>query len=352
MDIEKAGEAKYAQIKLDEKEALFTESCIEQMSVPLPFLKYEVQYANEYERTSASVQENVEFDFLGTVLVTDPLELDRSGRYNLGEGEIDFYPNEKTTLFDFAKAQDIELKSRSGKHLRTIGFTEFRDEFSGDEAYGYHLSLDGIYLMRDGEDEAYEKTVESDLFVYYHKDDELVMFRKDEAGKIDTLAANNYFAGVGLTDTLESVWERTGEETLIFLDEPARNYLPECAIDYEWKIERQDARRIEFNRIEVYGIRALYTEQSISQASVPKSLHFFEVGNECDHEQGFSKIAKNVHINFSGTLITERSLDLGEDGAIHFAPDELEFTSDKTVSLKEFAREIGIRMKPEKEQVR
>lgn len=352
MDRKKASEVQFAQIELDGNKALFTESRIERKSVPLPFVKYEIQHEDRYDRQPASVQESVERDFLGTVLCTQSLCLEEGESYDIEDEDIDFYPDEEMTIFEFAKEQGIELKSRSGEYLRSIGYTEFKDEFAGEERYGYHLSSDGMYLMCDGEEEPYAKTIESDSFIYYHRDDEMVMFRKDDEGNIDFLASNNYFATEGLTGTLENVWERKGEETLLFLDDDAREYLPECARDYEWEIERTDARSTEFKRIEAYGIRALYTDKSIEPASVPKSLHFYEIGNECDHEQGFSKIAKSVHINFSGTLIAERPLDLGDTGAIHFAPGELELDSDKTSSLKGFAREVGVRMKPEKEQVR
>lgn len=349
---ERATELEYAEIKVGRMNALFTESRVDRKSVPLPLIKYEVRYGDERGYEQTVIREAVEENFLGTILAPWELGMDIHDEYALDDDDIDFYPDSTIDLFSFAKEQGIDLKARSGEHLRTIGYIEFKDEFVADEKYGYHLSDDGMHLMCDGEDEAYVKTVESDLFVYYHRDDEMVMFRKDVEGNIDSLASNNYFATEGITGTLENVWERKGEEALIFLDEPARKYLPECARDYEWEIKRLDACSTEFKRIEVYGIRALYVDKSIEPASVPRSLHFYEVGNECDHEQGFSKIAKSVHINFSGTLIAERPLDLGDTGAIHFAPGELELDSDKAQSLKSFAREVGVRMKPEKEQVR
>lgn len=346
-----AYDLQFTEINLQGEDALFTESRVRMNTVPLPFKKYEVRCADEVEQEPAAIMASVEDNLLGTIITQSPLEFDSYDEIYLDEGEVDFYSGQSMDITQFAQKHGIETKPRSGKSTRDIDGVEFSDEFTGDEKYGYHLSFDGRQLMKDGEDEIYPQTLETTKYAFFQRDDDYVMFYKTD-GAISGLSANNHFAEVGLLDSLEEVWTRTGCDTVIFLDDNTRKYLPEIADDFGWSIPSKDATRIVFYDTEVHGMRTLFTEETVFRGTVPKSLYVYEIGDELDSPEGMNKIAKNVSINFKGTLITERPLDLGKDDSIFISPREVSLHSDTPIKLKDFAQEVGIRIKAPKEQER
>ena len=62
--------------------------------------------------------------------------------------------------------------------------------------------------------------------------------------------------------------------------------------------------------------------------------------------------AERVYFNFEGTLILAQPLDLGEEGCVRAAPEDIRPRSAKPVTLEGSAREVGIRTKPPKDRER
>lgn len=338
-----AYELRFTEIDLEGEKCLFTESRVRAATIPPPLLRYEVRYADEHDE--AYIKAKVDDCFLGTVIAQHPFLLNSQDVLLLKEGEVDFYTGPETSISAFANKYGIELKPQSGKSTRSIGHVEFADEFAGDNNYGYHLSFDGLRLMKDGEDAIWEKRLQTDQFVHYAHEDEDVMFTVTSEGAIDKLVADNYFADEGLLDSLEAIVTRTGGVRAVFMDEFTRPYLPEMARDFEWCAPGKDAMKITYYNVETQGTRALYTEDTVSPESVPKALHIYEIDSDPANPDGKQRLSKHTYVNFTGTLITERPLDLGEHGYIYMDAKDVSLHSDAPIKLKDFAREVGVRIK-------
>lgn len=151
---ENANTTRFAEIDFRGEPALFTESRIDTNTVPLPLKKYEVGQADVHG--DHLVQKEIEDEFLGTLIVQRPIGYEAGDNdidmTELEEGQIDFYPDKYTTLASFVERHGIDAKPRTGTCIRDIDGIEFVDAFAGDGRYGYHLSLDGLHLMQDGEE--------------------------------------------------------------------------------------------------------------------------------------------------------------------------------------------------------
>ncbi|MEG1907886.1 MAG: LPD28 domain-containing protein, partial [Gordonibacter sp.] len=191
-----------------------------------------------------------------------------------------------------------------------------------------------------------------DKFAYFASEDYHVMFSVASDGAIDEFVADGFFADEGLLDSLEAITMRTGETRAIFMDDFTRHYLPTMARDYEWSAPGKDAMKIAYYDVETQGTRALYTERTVSPESIPKALHVYEIDSDPANPRGKQKLSKHAYVNFTGTLITERPLDLGELGYAYLNPKEVSLHSDAPIKLKDFAREAGVRIKPPKDRDR
>lgn len=339
----------FAEIELQEKTALFTESRVRLASIPLPLQKYEIRHVDERERRNAVVRENVEDDFLGTVITQGLLELNNFAEVDLADCCLDFYPRRTTTLNDFMRENNLAAQPRSGKSTRSIGYAEFEDGFLGGAEYGYHPSLDCSQLMQDGNTVAFLKGLETEKQLFFHREEqvshrgeELVLFRKPE-GAVAGIEYNDYFTSGDLSDELEEIWMRTSGETVVFIDDFMRDYLSKAEKDFGWEMPCKDPGKITFNVIDISGTRAIFTQESVRRDSVPRTLCLYELGDELDGPEDTFKIAKSIFVNFRGTLITERPLDLGPKGETRITPDIIDARSEAPLSLKQFAREVGIR---------
>ena len=347
-----AYDLRFTVVDLDDTECLFTESRVSTNTVPLPFQKYEVRYADEGGR--ACIAESVGERFLGTLISKEPLDFNGWDVRHLDEGEIDFYAGPEKSLAAFAQEHCIETKPRSGKSTRSIGLVEFSDDFAGDPKYGYHLSFDGLRLMKDGDyfSEAHEKRLQTDQFAYFTYEDSYVMFSVSPDGSIDDLVSNNYFAETAFLESMENILTRAGKERAVYLDDYTRPYMPEFVRDYEWEVPGENALKISYYDVETQGTHALYTERTISPDTVPKALHVYEVDQDPANPDGKLRLSKRAYVNFQGTLIAERPLDLGADGEIYLDPKDVSLRSDTPTTLKRFARECGLRVKPPEERER
>lgn len=347
-----AYDLRFTVVDLDGTECLFAESRVSTNTIPLPLRKYEVRYADE--NSNACIADSAGECFLGTLISQEPIDFKgRNIRY-LDGGEVDFYTGRGTSLQAFAREHGIETKPRSGMSTRSIGLVEFSDDFAGDPKYGYHLSFDGLRLMKDGDcfNEAHEKRLQTDQFAYFTCDDSYVMFSVSSEGSIDELVSDNYFAEAGFLESMEAVLARTGEEKAVYIDDSTRPYLPEFIRDYEWDVSGESALKLCYHDVETQGTRALYTERTVSPDTVPKALHLYEVDADPTNPDGKLKVSKRAYVNFQGTLITERPLDLGAEGEIYLDPKDVSLRSDAPVKLKDFARECGVRIKLPKDHER
>ena len=232
--------------------------------------------------------------------------------------------------------------------MREVEGIEFNDGFVGEEQYGYHLSPDGLHLLQDYWDEVSSKALETDLYVYFYREDCVVMFDKNDEGVIGDVVSNNYFASVGLTESLEQIWTGAGEESLVWADGPTRQYLREFASDYDWTTKTWDTKDVAFTEVIILGKHALYTDHELIGSSVPKSLHKYEVRHTDGDFLKPAQIVKEAYGNRQGTLLTTRPLDLFSPELQKLNLEEALFPPGKPKSLDEFMKERGVKAKKPK----
>lgn len=72
--------------------------------------------------------------------------------------------------------------------------------------------------------------------------------------------------------------------------------------------------------VELFGQKALFTNERIPLSDLPKELHRYELRD--DGNGNFATVENNVIINFAGTLVTKFPLDLGEHGYCKILDDQ------------------------------
>lgn len=237
--------------------------------------------------------------------------------------------------------------------MREVEGTRFEDAFTGEERYGYHLSVDSMKIIRDDTAEIFDKTVETDKYAYFKNDyDDCLMFAKDDEGELGHLVSNNYFASVGLFDSLEQIWTRGDEEKLVWMDKETRDYLPEIAKENEWQSGRHNASKITFTEVEFLGAAALFTESRISRNTVPKPLCAYDVRHADDDWTEPVQVAKGVLVNHMGTLVTHAPITFPNDEPLEVDGQTLDFYSGQRKTLAEFAAEHNIKLKQPKDRQR
>lgn len=178
------------------------------------------------------------------------------------------------------------------------------------------------------------------------------MFTVTPGGEIEDLVNSGHFAEFGFLDSLKAIITRSGDEKVVFMDDLTRSYMPEFAKEYEWRPSEANAAKMTFYDVEVQGVRALNSELTVSLASVPKALHVYEVDSDPANTGGKYKLSKRAYVNFENTLITERPLDLGEAGCTYLSTKDVTLRSDRPITLKEFASEVGVRIRLPKDRER
>lgn len=89
-----------------------------------------------------------------------------------------------------------------------------------------------------------------------------------------------------------------------------------------------DAREEEFERVELFGKPALFTNSRIDRTTVPKGLHCYDLrGSDNDPGRPVT-VEPKVGVNHAGTVITAEPVDMkGKDyrpirGKLNFLGDE------------------------------
>ena len=76
----------------------------------------------------------------------------------------------------------------------------------------------------------------------------------------------------------------------------------------------------DFELIELFDQDALFTNDRLTPADVPKGLYLYHLRMTDDGEQ-FGSIENNVTVNHGGSILTKEPLDLGSSGCIEFTDE-------------------------------
>lgn len=113
------------------------------------------------------------------------------------------------------------------------------------------------------------------------------------------------------------------------------------------EIECQIDSGDEYERIELFGQTALFTNDRITDADIPKGTYCYDLRQSDDGER-FCSVEKRVAVNCGGSVVTKEPLDLGEKGFIPLTEDTEPNFMGEIVTFADFieqTQELGMEMK-------
>ncbi len=100
---------------------------------------------------------------------------------------------------------------------------------------------------------------------------------------------------------------------------------------------RYNAKELRYEQVEVFGQRALFTEERLIKDSVPERFSVYEVRHDDDGMGYPAEIARGILVNFYGTLLVEDSLPkVDEDGRIVVEEEDWGYIGERTCTLEEY----------------
>lgn len=94
--------------------------------------------------------------------------------------------------------------------------------------------------------------------------------------------------------------------------------------------------RLMYEQIKFNGQSALFTNQRIDKYLLPKNVYAYEAMHDDEFNGEITCIAKNIHVNFLGTILTDKPIEL-ENGFRFIDEDkDIEFLPEQGIKLKDF----------------
>lgn len=94
--------------------------------------------------------------------------------------------------------------------------------------------------------------------------------------------------------------------------------------------------RLMYEHIKINGQSALFTNQRINKYLLPKNVYAYEAMHDDEFNGEITCIAKNIHVNFLGTILTDKPIKL-ENGFRFVDEDkDIEFLPEQGIKLKDF----------------
>lgn len=107
----------------------------------------------------------------------------------------------------------------------------------------------------------------------------------------------------------------------------------------EEKKMRYNADELSYERVQVFGKTAFFTNERIQRDSVPEGIYQYEVRHD-DCCQGIPcEVAKGVLVNFWGTLLMTEELPEVEKYGRHYIMDDEWEDGERSYGLDELLRE-------------
>ena len=99
---------------------------------------------------------------------------------------------------------------------------------------------------------------------------------------------------------------------------------------------RKFAKTPTYQTIEILGQPAIYTDYRIEHTSVPQGFYLYEIRHS-DEDWGVPcQLARNIAVNFYGTIITNTPIQLPPDGLLDFDYAQFYFTDEAFNTLAKF----------------
>lgn len=95
--------------------------------------------------------------------------------------------------------------------------------------------------------------------------------------------------------------------------------------------------KLMYEQIRIDNQPALYTNQRIDKYLLPENVYAYETMHDDDFSGEITCIAKNIHVNFFGTILTTKPLELQDTGYRLINEDkDIEFLPDQGIKLQDF----------------
>ena len=92
----------------------------------------------------------------------------------------------------------------------------------------------------------------------------------------------------------------------------------------------------DFEEVTVLEKPALFTPARIDRSTVPHGYHLYEVRHDDDCRGDAVQIARNIYVNHWGSLITRDEIELGADGFLDIAPEDLNYSAGDCRNISDF----------------
>lgn len=138
-------------------------------------------------------------------------------------------------------------------------------------------------------------------------------------------------------ERIEEYYPDYGKESIEFAAEVMDRQLEE---DYGLYLNATETGYInveyddEYELIDLFGQPALFTNDRITDADIPKGMYCYHLRQVDDGN--ISTIEKRVDVNLAGSVVTKEPIDLGEQGYISFTEDTSPNFTGETMSLYQF----------------
>lgn len=94
--------------------------------------------------------------------------------------------------------------------------------------------------------------------------------------------------------------------------------------------------RLMYEQIKFNGQSALFTNQRIDKYLLPKNVYAYETMHDDEFNGEITCIAKNIHVNFLGTILTDKPIKLQNGFRFVDEDKDIEFLSEQGIKLKDF----------------
>lgn len=91
-----------------------------------------------------------------------------------------------------------------------------------------------------------------------------------------------------------------------------------------------------YEQIKFNGQSALFTNQRIDKYLLPKNVYAYEAMHDDEFNGEITCIAKNIHVNFLGTILTDKPIKLQNGFRFVDENKEIDFLNEQGIKLKDF----------------
>ena len=218
---------------------------------------------------------------------------------NLGKKEIIDFATEKGYISIISSLEkigitnhpfDIEANEVDLKFIeKEKGILKIIPKITKQDSYLYHICLAPHYIVNT--DETFINTLQTQI----------------NNGKINDVR-----------DIIDLNWnykERYSSPSHFFLAKPGRLM----------------SEQIKFN-----GQSALFTNQRIDKYLLPKNVYAYEAMHDDEFNGEITCIAKNIHVNFLGTILTDKPIKLENEFRFVDEDKDIEFLPEQGIKLQDF----------------